>query len=275
MRNKKQINIYNVVIILLIIGFVAAGVEIFKNKIDNDSAEMININRQETEKIDKLISQQIFKPEHVNFTADKKEYTFKPDDIFKNAPEGYFKDALFIGDSRTVGLRDYGSINDADYFAAEGMSVYNIYKDEIKLKKSEAVSFKTLMKNKTYGKVYIMLGINELGYNFENTADKYEKLITDIKKYQPGATIYIEANLHVSETRSREDKVFNNSRIDKFNHMLEKLARQSKTYYIDINEYFDDDNGNLAEKYTSDDTHVKGKYYKDWSEWIAQRVVVD
>ena len=36
-------------------------------------------------------------------------------------------DALFIGDSRTVGLMEYAGIDDADYFCTVGMSVYNIH----------------------------------------------------------------------------------------------------------------------------------------------------
>ena len=42
---------------------------------------------------------------------------------------GYFNDALFIGDSRTVGIATYGTLKNADYFARVGMTVYNINKN--------------------------------------------------------------------------------------------------------------------------------------------------
>ncbi|MDD6478252.1 MAG: hypothetical protein PUF48_00330, partial [Oscillospiraceae bacterium] len=40
-------------------------------------------------------------------------------------------DALFIGDSRTVGLMEYAGIDGADYFCTVGMSVYNIHKKPV------------------------------------------------------------------------------------------------------------------------------------------------
>ncbi len=35
-------------------------------------------------------------------------------------------DVLFIGDSRTVGLSEYGDLGNADVFADSGMSVFNL-----------------------------------------------------------------------------------------------------------------------------------------------------
>ena len=44
-------------------------------------------------------------------------------------------------------------------------------------------------------------------------------------------------------------------------------------YYIDINEKFDDENGNLPSNYSQDGVHIYAKYYKDWTNWIAENVV--
>ena len=46
-----------------------------------------------------------------------------------------------------------------------------------------------------------------------------------------------------------------------------------KNFYIDINEKFDDDNGNLNSNYTSDNVHIYAKYYKEWSNWLCQNAV--
>ena len=44
----------------------------------------------------------------------------------------YFSDALFLGDSRTVGLGQYGSLGDvATFYASTGMTIYKIFKSEI------------------------------------------------------------------------------------------------------------------------------------------------
>ena len=45
---------------------------------------------------------------------------------FHAVDAGYFSDAVFIGDSRTVGLHDYGGLDDSTFYATVGMNVYNL-----------------------------------------------------------------------------------------------------------------------------------------------------
>ena len=47
--------------------------------------------------------------------------------------EEWFDDALFIGDSRVVGLRDYARLGKADYFCSVGLTVF----DAVKIKLSD------------------------------------------------------------------------------------------------------------------------------------------
>lgn len=185
------------------------------------------------------------------------------------APEGYFEDALFIGDSRTVGLQEYGGIHEAAYFATSGMSVYSIFYEKVR-----NTSFQDLMESRAFGKIYVMLGINELGYDFETTVKKYKALIEWIRRMQPDAIIYIQANLHVSADRSNRDSIYNNQKLDAFHSRIAELADGRQIFYLDVNPLFDDNNGNLADKYTADDTHIFGKYYRTWTEWIADNAAV-
>lgn len=194
--------------------------------------------------------------------------------VFTQAPEGYFKDALFIGDSRTVGLSEYGNLEGASFFATTGMSVYNITGEKVSMPGIGKVTFDVLMTEQTYGKIYIMLGINELGYNQAATVKKYGELIEKIKAYQPQAIIFIEANLHVAQSRSDTDPVFNNRNIDTFNREISGFADWKTVFYIDVNPLFDDENGNLSDKYTADNSHILGKYYKNWKEWLFTVAVV-
>lgn len=185
------------------------------------------------------------------------------------APEGYFNDALFIGDSRTVGLQEYGSIPEACYFATSGMSVYDIFYEKI-----AGSTFEDLMASRQFGKIYVMLGINEMGYDRDQTVAEYEKLIDWIREKQPEAMVYIEANLHVSASRSNTDRIYNNKNLDDFNARISDLADGQRIFYLDVNPLFDDGQGNLSESFTADDTHVLGKYYKVWTEWIAENAAV-
>ncbi len=188
--------------------------------------------------------------------------------------KAYFDDSLFIGDSRTVGIAEYGYLENADFFADVSMSVYKVMDKKIAVEGSKKVSLETLLTENKYGKVYVMLGINELGYDFEQTVKRYHELLEMIRTTQPEAIIYICANLHVTEEQSLSDEYFNNENINRFNLAIEKLADGENSFYIDVNILFDDEYGNLSEEYCSDEAHVMGRYYADWCDWLMTQAII-
>lgn len=190
---------------------------------------------------------------------------------FVQVKKKYLDDALFIGDSRTVGLSEYGKASNASFFADTGMSVFNIWEKSLNVKNVGTVSLKTLLSTHKYGKIYLMIGINELGYNLDRVMEQYDGLVSFIREKQPDAILFIEANLHVAKARSDSDKYINNNRINKLNRRMSKYADNKTSFYIDVNEIFDSDEGNLKAKYTGDNTHVLGKYYKKWIDWILTK----
>ncbi|MDD6479539.1 MAG: lipase [Oscillospiraceae bacterium] len=197
-------------------------------------------------------------------TEDNSETTNTDSNIFMD-------DALFIGDSRTVGLMEYAGIDTADYFCTVGMSVYNIHKKPVSVPNVGKVTLTELLNGKKYGKIYIMLGVNEVGYKFSTTTEKYSELIGFIKDKQPNAVVFIKAKLHVSKSRSDSDKVVNNIAINGLNAELAKLADGKSKFYLDANILFDDEAGGLAADKSEDSTHLYAKYYKEWGEWIIEQ----
>lgn len=191
------------------------------------------------------------------------------------APEGYFKDALFIGDSRTVGIWEYGDFTASDFFCSTGMTSIDVFKDEVDVRGIGNTGLKDLLNEKQYGKIYVMLGINELGYPKDSIIAAYKKLIGYIRNAQPDAVLYIQGNLHITKERSDSDEYFNNKRIDSINRRIEKFADNRHIFYIEANERFDDKNGALDPKYSSDSAHLLAKYYRDWCEWIRNHTVPD
>ena len=181
------------------------------------------------------------------------------------------KDALFIGDSRTVGLMEYSGIDGPDFFCNVGMSVYNIHKKPVSVPNVGKVTLTELLSNKKYGKIYVMLGINEVGYPMQNTVSKYGELIDFIKEKQPNAYIFIQANLHVTKKRSDSDKSINNTVINELNSEIKKMADGKRKFYIDVNAVFDDENGALSADKSEDSAHLYAKYYKDWGKWIIEQ----
>ena len=206
-------------------------------------------------------------------TEDNSETKTSKTDSITSKPNSNtsMADALFIGDSRTVGLMEYSGMDGADYFCTVGMSVYNIHKKPVSVPNVGKVTLTELLNGKKYGKIYVMLGVNEVGYKFSSTAEKYSELVEFIKDKQPNAVVFIQANLHVSKSRSDSDKVVNNIAINGLNTELSKLADGKRIFYLDANILFDDEAGGLSADKSEDGTHLYAKYYREWGEWIIRQ----
>lgn len=196
-----------------------------------------------------------------------------PDEPEKLPFESYFENSLFIGDSRSVGLMEYGKIPKTTSFCKTGLSSFNYDNEDLDVKGYGKISFEKLLETGSFDRVYIGLGINELGYEMGSVISQFEDLIQMISGSQPNAKIYILANIHVAKKRSVKDKIFNNGRIDTLNDELKGLCDGRQVNYIDANHLFDDEEGNLRADYTGDNTHLYGKCYPLWSEYIYENSI--
>lgn len=197
-----------------------------------------------------------------------------PPTVTTQPPSASMSGALFIGDSRTVGLMEYAGLEEADFFCTVGMSVYNIQKKSVSVPGIGKITLTELLSRRQYRHIYVMLGINEVGYKISNTVAQYRKLLSLIQSSQPEARLFIQANLHVSKSRSDKDAVVNNQAIDALNKELSRLADGTTVFYLDVNPEFDDAQGGLAADKTEDGTHLYAKYYRTWGAWIAQQTAV-
>lgn len=181
------------------------------------------------------------------------------------------ENTLFIGDSRTVGLSEYAQMEGAEFFATVGMSVYEIDKAKVSVPNVGKVTLSELLENQSYDRIYVMLGINELGYPFEQLVKKYGDFIQYLQNAQPDSTIFILANLHVTKSRSDREKVINNPAINSFNEAISGFADNEHIFYLDANCIFDDADGALSEAKSGDHAHPLAKYYQEWGNWIAEQ----
>ena len=175
---------------------------------------------------------------------------------------------LFIGDSRTVGLWEYGGLDEANYFATVGMTSYSVLTDLVDVPGIGKMTLDELLSTHKYDKIYIMLGINEMGYDFEQTVNKFTEVVKHVDEKQPDAFIFVESNMHVTKKFSDKHKYINNERIDKYNDRIKKLANDKDIFYIDVNTLFDDADGNLDQSKSSDNAHVYAKHYAEWANWL-------
>lgn len=260
MKNKNVITLLFLCILIVAVSAVAV---LIKPK-SKDSGAKTEVSSSQSEQSDTPDISSVTSPSSEALPSDSEPSKQENTDVF-------MKDSLFIGDSRTVGLMEYANLSDADFFCNVGMSVYNINKKPVSVPNVGKVTFTELISNKKYGRIYIMLGVNEVGYETKTTLSKYSELISLIKQNQPDAAVFIEANLHVAKSRSDSDKTVNNAAIDKLNTELKKLADGKTVFYLDANTVFDDGAGNLAADKTEDGTHLYAKYYAEWGRWIVSQ----
>lgn len=186
------------------------------------------------------------------------------------AEDTYYADALFIGDSRTVGLSQYvpGLDQYATFYSAVSLSIFNAMSSPIANVDGAMVSVDQALQVKQFGKIYIMVGINEIGYEREAWLSKYFEVIARIRELQPAATIYIQSIMHVSSAKAASQPVFNNPEIDARNEGLRTLTNDTDIIYMDINYLLDDANGALNAELTFDGVHLTAGAYDLWYQEI-------
>lgn len=188
---------------------------------------------------------------------------------FHAVDESYFDDALFIGDSRTVGLYLYSPIGNATYFGVTGMSSYSVF-DQTADDTDLYCYLETLLSENTYGKIYFMLGINGLGSDKESQRTAYWNAVEKIHELQPDATIFLMANLGVTYERSVSDSYINRDAMSEFNQWIATKADGVTYFYLDANPLFCDDDGYLRSDLSWDGAHVYASVYTEWSNYIMQ-----
>ena len=190
---------------------------------------------------------------------------------FSQVDESYFDDALFIGDSRTVGLRDYTSLPEhADFYCETSLTIYKVLEEDF----NGLGTIREAIEAKDYGKIYLMVGINELGRGTtEDYMEKYAEVVDTLRAWEPDAKLIIQGVMRVSGEKNSKDPIFNNSNINARNNAVATLADNKDIFYIDVNEVVCDEEGNLNEEYTFDQIHLLGVYNDLWKEFLLSHGV--
>ncbi|SFQ45203.1 GDSL-like Lipase/Acylhydrolase [Lachnospiraceae bacterium XBB1006] len=208
---------------------------------------------------------------------EKKElsYNFK-----KPVPEGdkvkksYFDDALFIGDSRTVGFLQCVDLKKATGYASVGCLVNAALAQSVKLPDGTTTTVAKALKKESFGKVYLMYGVNETGWNYTSQfVKRYRKLIRYVKKTQKDATIYVQSIYPVSQKVSEQSKYISNKRIRQYNKALQKLAAKEKVYFVNMAESVSNRQGALPKDAAVDGIHLRKKYCKRWLRYLRCHTV--
>lgn len=195
-----------------------------------------------------------------------------PTKEFITVGDDYFDDAVFIGDSRTVGLHDYGGLDKATFFATVGLNVYDMWSQRFCEVDGEKLTLEEALSRRQYKKIYFQIGINEMGRGTVDTfMQAYEESVRKFQQLQPDAIIYVQGIMRVTREKSDKDKIFNNPGIQVRNERIAQLADNMKIFYIDVNEVVCDDTGNLRKELTFDNLHLYGSKYYIWVDFLKTK----
>ena len=182
--------------------------------------------------------------------------------------ESYFDDAVFIGDSRVEGLELYSGLNNTTFYAVQGLTIFGLMGHEYAKVGDSTVSLREALSRKQFKKIYIMVGVNELGTWTDTFTDAYKEAIDEIRELQPGAVIFIQGIMYVSDDYSKAHDIVNNDNIiDKNNHIA-ALANGVDIFYLDMNPAITDDSGYLDPDLTWDGVHLQAQYYSLWVDFL-------
>ena len=291
-KSKISSSFIPLLLILVIGGFVGNKIiqdtnkKIYENQITNAIQNNVSENtlgNNENQINDNLINNTV--NEESNNTVNENEInedktdknTIKEDDsndtdstTSNNKKVSFDSSVAFIGDSRTQGFIMYNGLKSVQDYSYIGLMVDTaVTKKIVKTSNGQKITLLEDMANRNIKSVYIMLGVNELGWVYPQVfKKKYEDLIDEIRKVKPNCKIYVQSIIPMTKTKSDNDKIFNNSNVAKFNKLVQEVAKEKNVTYLDVKSALVDENGNLPEEASTDGIHVDKEYCEKWLNYL-------
>ncbi len=182
--------------------------------------------------------------------------------------DSYFSDAVFVGDSRLEGFRNFSGISGTNFATAVGMQLENFYDEPQISTASGPVLPLQALKGMNYSKIYMMIGTNELGaYDMSAVKENYERVVADIKALAStkDPIVYIFGVFYVDEYLSETDYV-NNTNVDLVNAEILQMCSENGYHYINLNEALSDGHS-MIQGASEDGVHLNAEYCKKWLEY--------
>lgn len=171
-------------------------------------------------------------------------------------PLTYFADAAFVGDSRTEGFWLYSGIKQGKLLSATGLTVFSL---DTKTAFNSSETVLQALSSERFGKIYLSLGINEMGYlDTEAFVSAYCDLIDTIRAAQPDAVLYIQNLIPVNDGKARASGHtghVNCDRIRLYNELIAQIARDKQVPLLDLYSAFAVD-GQLPADASRDGVHL-------------------
>lgn len=187
----------------------------------------------------------------------------------------WFSDAVFIGDSRVEGLRLYSGItSEATFLDHTGLTIYEVKEGKRVIRRGDQkISVLDALADGAYGKIYIALGVNELGYfNPEGFAETCGEVVETIREKLPDARIYLQSLIPVNTAKCAANDIpyyITNEGVAAYNEALTEYFADREVVLLGIPDGLVDENGEVLEEYSADGVHFKKEGYILWLNELA------
>ena len=284
MKSKKLKRTIFIIVLIIIVSITVFKISSSANKKEfNKTSNQIinNITNELTNNTENTIINEISNKitNEVNNTVENITYDIESkietDTDSNNKVENdneFDSTVAFIGDSRTQGFIMYNGLKEVQDYSYIGLMVDTaVTKKFVKTNDGNKITLLEDMKNKNIKKVYIMLGVNELGWSYPEVFKlKYGELIDSIREVKPDCKIYLQSIIPVTESKSNSDDIYNNSKIAKYNEYIKEVAKDKNVNYLDVKSVMIDSDGNLPESASTDGIHIGKNYCEKWLEYLKR-----
>lgn len=206
--------------------------------------------------------------------ASVPEYDYsKPVPASEPKGEDWFRDAAFIGDSRMKGIMNFAKFEYAADFSHVGLTVADVFTKPYIETASGTVTISEALQGGTYGKIYMMTGLNELGwYDTDKFIEYYGDMVDLAKQTHPEAQIYVIGIMPVGAKATAEQAHLTNDRVQMFNGLILGMCEAKQVYFVDGFEAVAS-NGTLPDDASPDGVHMEPGYCKMLTDYLLSHTV--
>ncbi len=185
----------------------------------------------------------------------------------------YIDNTVFIGDSRTNGLKGYRFVKPKNVYAVDGLNHQDARYDRfINLGTGNLLTITEAVAKTKPARMIVSFGINGIAFMGEQSfMDEYAALIDELKAASPNSLIAIQSILPVSHNYELNKPQITNEKIDLYNSLLKELAQQKGCRYWDTSSLFKDEYNCLKYKYDcGDGLHFTTRAYEELLIYLDQ-----
>lgn len=188
--------------------------------------------------------------------------------------ETYLNHCIFLGDSRTVAMANYGYVAEDSTLAEVGLAHVNAINHTYTYSTGLQYTMSTYLETHRADVIYISYGVNGISFTEEEQyKEKYGELVDYVMDAAPDSKIVIQGIWPIREGYAMTEK-FTNANIDYYNDFLLELAEEKGVYYLDSNEVLKDDYNMMKDEYNSGDgLHYNEAGYEEAVSYLLSHTV--